>query len=401
VLPPSAPRFDGDNQNELLAWMEGNHRRLGTTFRSEAYGASVYVTSVPQYAEHVLRRNWQNYRKGRVIKRIALLLGKGLMVSESALWKRQRRMIQPAFQDRAIDRLATTITDSNVALLCRWQQAAREARSVNVTREISALILDIILKAIFGDDYARIASHFGILSEEPERNLEFAHAFRLLGRLIIEVAADRPDDAPDMLGMLMRARDRDTGEAMSNSQLVDEILTLIVAGHETTASTLNWIWYLLSQHPDVEAKLHIDGYIDRVIEEALRLYPAGWLMTRRAIHDDKLGPYFVPAGTEIYVSPYVIGRSDIWPNPNSFDPGRFSANEVRHALAILPFSAGPRNCIGEHLARLEMRVHLSTIASKVRLRYLGDEPEVDLGVNLRSKHDFIMLPILISSCAAV
>jgi enediyne biosynthesis protein E7 len=374
--------------------METNHQRFGGIFHSQAYGAGVYVTNVLQHAEHVLRRNWQNYRKGRVIKRVGLLLGKGLMVSEGELWKRQRRMIQPAFHDRAIDRLAATITDSNMALLRQWHQAAREARSVNATREISALILDIILKAIFGSDHARIVSHFGILSEEPVRNLEFAQAFRALGRLITEVAADRPDDAPDMLGMLMRARDRDTGEAMSNGQLVNEILTLIVAGHETTASTLNWIWYLLSQHPDVEAQLHTDGYIDCIIEEALRMYPAGWLMTRRAICDDRLGDYFVPAGTEIYVSPYVIGRrSDIWPKPNSFDPGRFTGRNERHALATLPFSAGPRNCIGEYLARLEMRIHLSTIASKVRLHYLGGEPELDLGVNLRSKDDFIMLPI--------
>ena len=259
------------------------------------------------------------------------------------------------------------------------------------------LILGIILKAIFGADYDRIAPHFGILSEEPERNLEFAQALRALGGLIRDVVFDRrkcDDDEPDMLNLLIRARDRDTGEPMSDGQLINEALTLIVAGHETSASTLNWVWYLLAQHPEAEARLHAEAgnnsYVRRVVEEALRLYPAGWLMTRRALHDDRLGEYSVPAGTEIYISPYVIQRRvDLWPTPNKFDPDRAGAP---CPLASLPFSAGPRNCIGEHLARLEMQVHLSTISSKLRLRYLGGEPELDLGVNLRSKHDFVMLP---------
>jgi cytochrome P450 len=237
--------------------------------------------------------------------------------------------------------------------------------------------------------------------------LQFAQEFRSLGRLIAEVLANRreyEDDSPDMLGLLMRARDKGSGDAMSDGQLVNEIMTLVVAGHETTASTLNWMWYLLSEHPDAEERLHAEvsgdcsdptklTYTRQVIEEALRLYPAGWLMTRRAIHDDRLGEYFVPAGTEIYVSPYVIQRRpDLWPNPDRFDPDRFGRYQNCQALAMLPFSAGPRNCIGENLARSEMQIHLSTIAGKLRLRYLGGKPELDLGVNLRSKHDFIMLP---------
>ena len=173
-VPPVASPFEGDNQNELLAWMEDNHRRFNGIFQGVAYGTTVYVVNEPQYVEHIFRRNWQNYTKGRAIKRIALLLGSGLMASEGELWKRQRRMIQPAFHDKMIANLTDMITQANLALLARWEHAAQHRESVNVTRDISLLILEIVLKAIFGDDYPEVAPHFSILSEEPERSLHFA-----------------------------------------------------------------------------------------------------------------------------------------------------------------------------------------------------------------------------------
>ena len=218
----------------------------------------------------------------------------------------------------------------------------------------------------------------------------------------------------DILGMLMQARDRDSGEAMPEHQLVNEVMTLIVAGHETTASTLNWAWYLVSQHPEAEEKLSgelarlqaseapsLDDlpkftYTRNVIDEALRMYPAGWLMSRRALKDDRLGDHFVPAGTQIYICAYLIQRHpDHWVAPDRFDPDRFDPEHARdrHPLAMLAFSAGPRNCIGEYLSRLEMQIHLMTIAKRLRLRYAGETPPaLDAGVNLRSKHDFVMIP---------
>ena len=181
---------------------------------------------------------------------------------------------------------------------------------------------------------------------------------------------------------------------MSDSQLVNEINTLIVAGHETTASTLNWIWWLLSQHPEVEAKLGDESYRRHIIEETLRLYPAGWLLTRRARHDDKLGDYFVPAKQKSMCRRTSCSDSRISGLTRIGSIRIGSTQTDRPPLALLPFSVGPRNCIGEGLARLEMQIHLATISSKLRLRYLGDEPVLDLGVNLRSKHDFIMLPMM-------
>jgi len=289
---------------------------------------------------------------------------------------------------------------------------------VHVTRDVSGMALEVILHSIFGRDYEQIGSHFNLLCEEPTRDWAFAQAFRTVRKIIHQVidqrrrVASTPTD--DFLGALMQARDPQNGQLMRDAQIINEILTLIVAGHETTASTLNFTWYLISQHPGVEEKLSNElndltdfpqledlsrfAYSRQIINESMRLYPAGWLMTRKALRDDRLGNYFVPAGTEIYVSPYFIHRHpDVWNDPDRFDPERFGADDSkdRHRLAMIPFSAGPRNCIGSLFAQIEMQIHLLIIAKHLRLRYVQSRPlELDAGVNLRNKYDFIMYPEL-------
>jgi cytochrome P450 len=415
-IPPGPNDPFGASQ-ELLGWMGDQFEQFGDIYKASIYGTSAYVIRNPGYAEYVLRENWRNYVKGQAIKRVALLLGNGLMTSEGESWIRQRRMIQPAFHREGMARLTKITATANAALLETWQRAARNQEEVNVTADVSRMVLKVVLVSIFGDDNDWVEPHFTVLSEETARSLEFAQTFRSLGQIVLQVADRRRKQRlvlPDILGVLMEARDAVTGQGMPDRQLRNEIMTLIVAGHETTASTLNWIWYLLSQHRDVEEKLsHELGnlignescdfdelpnfpYTRQVIEEGLRLYPAGWLMTRRALKDDRLGDYFVPAGTEIYIPPYFIQRHPgLWPEPDRFDPDRFGPGQScdRHRLAMLPFSAGPRNCIGELFARVEMQVHLMMTASRLRMRYVATKPlELDAGVNLRSKHPFIMTP---------
>lgn len=396
--------------------MSDHLKQFGKIYKASIYDTDVYVVSDPESADHVLRKNWQNYKKGMAIKRIGLLLGNGLMVSEGQFWKRQRQIIQPVFHQQAIDGLADIMRAANVRLRKKWQHAAQEKNTVNVTRDISFMVLEVVLNSIFGDDYEQVAPYFSIVSHESARDLQFAEAFRPLGKIVADIAAQRRREhrtCTDILGLLMEARDRE-GRVMPDRQLVCEIMTLIVAGHETTASTLNWTWYLLAHNPEVEGKLSRelstlpDGvfpnirdlpkfvYTRQVIEEAMRLYPPGWLMTRKALKDDQLGDYFVPAGTEIYISPYLIQRNPaLWEAPDRFNPDRFEADQSRHrhALAMLPFSAGPRKCIGEYLARIEMQIHLITIAKQLRLRCIGgNQLELQAGVNLRNKYDFTLLP---------
>jgi cytochrome P450 len=411
-LPPG-PAEKYDTSRDLLSWMNDEFNRFGDVYKASVYGTDVYVVSDPQYAIYVLRDNWQNYKKGQAIKRVGLLLGNGLMVSEGEFWKSQRRVIQPTFHDNVISTMMNVIVGPNLALLEKWANAAQQKEIVNITRDLSLMVLKVTLSSIFGEDYEQVAPHFAVLSEEPARDLRFAQTFRSLGKMVSQVAAHRREEktaAADILAMLMHARDRESGEVMPDRQLVSEIMTLVVAGHETTASTLNWTWYLLSQHSDVEKKLSEElgclaggalpelrdlskvTYTRHVIDEAMRLYPPGWLMTRRALKEDQLGDYFVPAGTEIYISPYLIQRHPaLWEDPDRFNPDRFEAGQP--GLAMLPFSAGPRKCIGEFFARIEMQIHLMTIARHLRLGSVdGNRVELEAGVNLRNKHDFIMTP---------
>lgn len=206
----------------------------------------------------MLCKNWRDYAKGMAIKRVRMLLGNGLMVSEGEFWKSQRRMIQPSFGRDAIDAVTDLITTANGELLRTWEACAHAKKSVNVTRDISHIVLNVVLASIFGDDTMRVAPLFMVLSDELPRDLRFAQEFSSLGKIVSHVAAQRRKEgctATDILGMLIHAHDRKTGDVMPERKMVAEIMSLIVAGHETTASTLNFVWYLLSQNRDAEERL--------------------------------------------------------------------------------------------------------------------------------------------------
>jgi len=424
-LPPG-PADCYQAGEDLLEWMRGNFVRYGDIYQSSLYGQRTYVINSPEAADHVLLRNWRNYpRKGQAVKRIALSLGNGLISSNGDVWARQRRMIQPAFRRESIRAFFDAFLRVTNALLAKWESAARLGASVDVTLDVSLAVLEATLVAIFGSDYDLVGPHFALIADES-RNLEFAQNCIALGKLVVQITADRRRHkvaGDDLLGQMMRARDREGGRPMSDAELARHAMTLVIAGHETTASVLNWIWYVLARHPKVEARLgaEIDAllgkehlafdrladfvYLRQVIEEALRTYPPLWLMTRKALDADCLHGYLVPPGTEIYISPFLLQRHPrYWEDPDRFDPGRFAADESqdRHPLASCPFGAGPRNCIGESFARVEMQTHVLLIARVLRLRYGGDDRPADFvaGVNLVSRHHFIMQPQLRQRAAA-
>jgi len=415
---PPGPPDAYDPSGDLLGWMQLNFERYGDIYSGRIYGSSVYVVNAPQMAEHVLLTNWGNYlRKGQAVKRIAFSLGPGLISTNGERWASQRRMIQPAFTREAVSALFDAICVPNQSLFTRWQQAAAADQSVDVTYDLSLTVLEVTLRAIFGRDYDSVAPEFQIVADET-RSLEFAHVCSELMSVIVAVVQarrKRPSDDPDILGRMMSARDRQ-GSPMPDAQLARESMTLVIAGHETTASALNWVWYLLAKHADVQSRVAAEvrnakgkaalsmsalqqlSYTCSVLDEALRSYPPLWLMTRKTIKPDLLDGYQVPSGTEIYISPYLLQRHPrLWQDPHRFDPDRFEAHNsaIEQRLSMCPFGAGPRNCIGEYFARVEMQIHLATIIDSLSLCNTVEEPaQIVAGVNLLSRDHFIMRPQL-------
>ena len=396
--------------------------RLGDTYRvySPARKGYVYVINHPDDVKRVLVSNHRNYTKGIGLDRVKILLGNGIMTSEGEFWRRQRYMMQPMFHRRIITKFAHTIDAANDALLARWEPLATRGEPVNITDEMSELTLEIVLQAIFGKDLARLAGDggenpFAVVTREPARDLRFAFKFRSLGKPIADLISRRRTETEehfDFLAMLMAARDKESGDPMSERELIDEVMTLVVAGHETTASGLNWTWLLLSQNPAVERKLHAElyaapqwhpgslasmeslAYTHMVAEEALRLYPPGWLLSRRTIETDQLGGFEIPAGADVLLSPYILHRHPrYWLEPEAFRPERFDAahESERPRFAYMPFAAGPRHCIGETFALYEMLMHLYKVGRRYRLVRADDEPiELDAQVNLRTRKPLFM-----------
>jgi cytochrome P450 len=385
-------------------------------FRIYAPGrrSHTWVVNNPADIKRILVSNHRNYTKGVGLDRVAILLGKGIMTSEGDMWRRQRRMIQPMFHRRVVERYASLIDGLVDARLERWQDHAARGAPIDVTEEMSELTLDIVLGSIFGTDLEWLTAKMGgnpfaVVTEHPARDLTFAYKFRSLTRLVQELVDKRianREEHFDFLQMLLNARDRETGAPMAQRELLDEVMTLVVAGHETTAASLNWVWYLLSQHPAVLAKLHAEldavperrllsyqeteelRYTQAVIYEAMRLYPPGWILSRRTIDADVLSGYEVPPGTDVMLSPYLIGRHPShWEAPEEFRPERFLLEDPRDRWVYIPFAAGPRHCVGENFAMYEMTVHVSRVARRWRMEYVDDGGtiEIEAAINLRTK----------------
>jgi len=421
--PPSSEfEFDIGSTDDSIDRMRELYARFGDVYRVYAPGRGswTYVINNPEDVKRVLLSNHRNYTKGVGLDRVKILLGNGIMVSEGDFWRRQRSMMQPLFHRRVIERFVDIIVEANEALIARWDAPAAAGEAVDVTDAMSQLTLDIVLRSIFSADLVRLTGKpggnpFEVVTREPERNLQFAYKFRSLAKHVAELMQERRAagrEEFDFLSMLMAARDRESGTPMSDRELIDEVMTLVVAGHETTASALNWTWYLLSQHPEVEARLHAEldaardigdrtfnaldqlPYTRQVIDEALRLYPPGWLLSRRTLGADRLGGYEIAPKTDVFISPYFVHRNTRhWPDPEAFRPERFTeeASATRHRFAYIPFAVGPRHCIGENFALFEMILHLYEVARRFRLRYEPAGPlEVEAAINLRTRRNLCM-----------
>jgi cytochrome P450 len=385
----------------------------------------------PDHVKHVLVDEPDSYDKQTPgFKRLREVLGEGLVTSDGAFWLRQRRIAQPAFHRQRIAAFAPVMVRAGEERVQAWLGRARPDEPIDITEEMMSLAMRIVCETLLGTDVvdtatvsqavdvllADIRNGLGRFFDLPrnvpiERNRLFLEASEALDRQvqrIIDARRKNNAEATDLLSLLMAARDPETGEGMSDRQLRDEVMTMFVAGHETTANALAWTFWLLSLNPEVRRKLSAElasvleggrlptfedvGRLDvttRVLQESMRLYPPAWIVARRALRDDVIGGYAIPAGSLVFLSSYVTHRHPaFWENPEGFDPDRFAAGALSRLprFAYFPFGGGPRQCIGMSFAMVEATLLLATIGRRVHLDVLpGQRVVPEPGITLRPR----------------
>ena len=388
-------------------------------------GQTFYLLSHPDVIEYVLVENNRNFTKTRILRRNRRLLGEGLLTSDGGFWRRQRRLAQPAFHRKRVAAYGEVMAAFAERSLEGW----RDGETIDVHEEMMRLTLEIVAKCLFDADVGAEAKDVGRAmkvalenfssqrrliripkSIPTPHNLRFERAARRLEGIVRTIIEERrksgDEDRGDLLSMLMLAED-ESGERMTDKQLRDEVMTLFLAGHETTANALTWTLWLLSLNPEVEAKLATElgrvlggraptvadlsnlPYVERVIKESMRLYPPAWVMGREAIGECEVGGYRMPAGTTAVISEWVVHRDPRYHHdPQRFDPDRWTAEyeEALSRFAYFPFGGGPRQCIGAGFAMTEARLILATVAQRFTMELApGQRVEPYPSITLRPK----------------
>jgi cytochrome P450 len=427
-----------DSTQKLMRWA----RDYGDIVYYHFFDFEVYILFHPQHVEQILLGKTGNFVKGMTSRANPELFGNGLLTSDGEFWRRQRRLSNPAFHRESLARYAEITIEEAARLIDTWKPG--ETR--NIHNDMMNVTLRIVLRSLFGTELGnnmrviepaleaimKSSSGFNSIAfylrvPTPARKLHFLAVQKLneivyalidRGRHKLQTdgqAANVPQPASpqqatgpkDLLTLLLTARD-DDGNSMSDQQLRDEVITLLLAGHETTALNLSWTWYLLGQHPEVEKKLHAEldavlggraprpadlpklQYTDRVLRETLRLYPPAWRIFRRTEEALKVGDYTLPAGANIVLSQWVTQRDPRWfREPERFNPDRWSEETASKLprFAYFPFGGGPRVCIGAGFAMMEATLLLAAIAQRFCMRLTPNQRVEPLAsITLRPKN---------------
>jgi cytochrome P450 len=417
-----------------LAFLTRLARTYGDVAHFRLGSERAFFINHPQYIRDVLVTHHKNFTKSRGLERAKKLLGEGLLTSEGAAHLRQRRLLQPAFHRDRIAAYASVMVEHADRMRRRWTAGAE----MDVSREMMRLTLSIVGKTLFDSDVESKADEVGaavtrvlatfwltllpfadFVEKLPLPMIRRSRAGRAkLDRLIYALIAERRaggQDHGDLLSMLLMAQDEEDGSGLSDRQVRDEAMTLLLAGHETTANALAWTWYLVSQSPELEARLHqeidrvLQGrlpgaadlgalpFVEQVVTESMRLYPPAWVIGRRAMADYPIGEFVAPARSIVFMSPYVMHRDPrYYADADRFLPERWTA-DFKAALprfAYFPFGGGSRQCIGEPFAWMELVLLVATIAQRWRLRLVPGHPVAPQPlITLRPRHGIKMIAI--------
>ncbi|MCA1633555.1 MAG: cytochrome P450 [Acidobacteria bacterium] len=398
-------------RRDPLAFLSRLARDYGDVARFRVGPQRAFLLNHPDLIRDMFVTHHERFHKGRALQRTKRLLGEGLLTSEGEHHRRQRRLAQPAFHRQRINFYGQVMVEHAERAAARW----RDGETVDISQEMMRLTLGIVGQTLFdagvesseadevGAALSEMMELFGYLMLPYTELLEklplpqtrrFKRARARLDAVIYRIIEERRRsgaDRGDLLSMLMLAEDEEGGrERMSDEQVRDEAMTIFLAGHETTANALTWAWYLLSQNPEAEARLHaeldevLEGgrapavedtqrlrYTEMVAAETMRLYPPAWAVGRMAVEDHEAGGYHIPAGSLVLVSQYVMHRDPrYFPDPERFDPARWTpeAKETRPPFSYFPFGGGVRRCIGEGFAWMEIVLLLATLARRWRMR---------------------------------
>lgn len=416
-------RFATDDTVRVLEHLRERHGptvRIRPPFGDEG---RILLTK-PEHIEHVLEQNRRNYPKADVYREeLAEAFGTGLLTAGGEQWARQNRTIAPMFQPTQIHRFGDLVLDEADAMVDRWLQTEGP---IDLLAETERVTLLIIGKAMFSEDLESRAAEIGealdaLRAGFQQRAGQFAslpgwlptptvrRAYDALEFLddtvyeLIEARRGRAEEYDDLLSRLLLAEDEETGQQLDDEQVRDEVMTFLLAGHETTAAALAWTWILLAEHPSVHRRLyeHVTDtplaapdvsfdpellgeldYTKQVVQEAMRLYPTVPVFARKAEETDIVGDVRIPEGTEILLSQYITHRdSRYWDDPERFDPTRFAGDDDRPRYAYFPFGGGPRACIGRSFALLEAQLILGRAVSRCRLEFASPASADEIGVN--------------------
>lgn len=405
-------------------------QRFGDVSRLKLGPNVVYFIVHPDAVQHVLVNNTRNYVRDEVtFREVESLLGKGLITLDGEEWRQRRKLMQPAFLQQKLNAMTADMVAEVKVMLDRFGQAKAAGTPLDVAEETGHLALDVVNRCLLRtnvEDAAAfldamphllttIAHRSRAVLRVPDAvptpmNQRYRKAVQTVDRIVVDTIQARRKESEqghDLLSMLMEAKDEETGKGLSDAELRNEVVTLMLAGHETTAVGLSWTLYLLSKYPGVRRQVRAEvsqvlggrepvvsdlaklTLTRAVIEEAMRLYPPAVMMFRKAVGEDKISGFTIPAGGTIWLSPYVTHRHPaFWPNPQGFEPERFLPEEAKkqHACAYFPFGAGPRKCIGYIFAIMEMQIALAMLLQRYTVDLVaGFEPELDVGFTLRSK----------------
>jgi cytochrome P450 len=396
-----------------------------------------YLINSPEYLKRILLDNRSNYRLGSAYEKLRPIFGNSVSMSEDPDWSRQRKLLQPGFHHTRIAALGQVVVEEAEAELPSLRAAAEAGRSLDMAEGMLGLAMRVVVKAMFGqeissDNMVVVRDSLAALNEDMNRrfyalidvplfiptpaNRRFNKALAAIEHVIstfVAAVRQRPAGQSDLLAMLLEARYEDTGEGMNEKQIRDEVMTIFGAGHETTGTVMGWVLHLLARHSEVDARLREEirvvlgdrpprfedmasmPYLKMVIQETMRLYPPAWSFLRTSLQADRLGPYRIDPGALIFLCPFTMHRdSRYWENPEQFQPERFSPERFAAIpkYAYFPFGGGPRVCIGQSFAMMEMMLALPLILQRFRFHAQAGEVELNPLVTLQAKGGLWLRP---------